>query len=45
MTQEMRRSTAYINARLEALEMAALAAELVPRRAEKKEVPKTDILH
>ena len=32
MTQEVRRSTAYINARLEALEMAAMAVDLAPRR-------------
>ena len=31
-TQEACRSTAYINARLEALEMAAMAVDLAPRR-------------
>ena len=47
-TQEMRRSTAYINARLEALEMAAMAADLAPRRNSLKMVQvmdKKDTVH
>ena len=47
-TQEMRRSTAYINARLEALEMAAMAADLAPRRHSLKMVQvmdKKDTVH
>lgn len=46
MTQDMRRSTAYINARLEALEMAALAAEVVPQNKPMFKAPHDkDALH
>ena len=46
MAQEMRRGTAYIDARLEALEMAALAAELIPQKhLFLKESGGRDVLH